>query len=354
MRLIELSYQDTNWEIQNLKFGDVNLVVGKNAVGKTRTLSIIDLLYKMITQKRNLDWGAKWSIKFENYKKEIIHYEFSTSQRYQGVTYEKILVNNEVVLKRFDRFSASIKSHISSNWDVINPPADKLTLHVRRDVKEYPFLENIVSWAEHSYGFKFGNLSPYSHIHAQEYDLLTTIEDIPALLSALEDNNKDEIIKDFNSLGYDIEDIQILKRRSLIIYIKEKSITKKIPHYTLSQGMFRALSILIYIEYLIHRKKPLTIAIDDLCEGLDYNRATTLGQIIFNKCLDTNIQLIATSNDSFLMDVIDIKYWNVLFREGKTVTAINAQTHEQLFKQFKFTGLSNFDFFASDYITQKI
>ena len=94
--------------------------------------------------------------------------------------------------------------------------------------------------------------------------------------------------------------------------------------------------------------------IDDLCEGLDYERATKLGKLIFNKCKDTNIQLIATSNDSFLMDVVDIKFWNVLQREGKVVTAINIQTHEALFKKFKFTGLSNFDFFASDYIKPKI
>ena len=92
---------------------------------------------------------------------------------------------------------------------------------------------------------------------------------------------------------------------------------------------------MIYLEYLIYRKKPATIVIDDLCEGLDYERATKLGKLVFNKCMNTNIQLIATSNDSFLMDVVDIKYWNVLQREGKTVTAINIQTHEALFKKFK-------------------
>ena len=112
--------------------------------------------------------------------------------------------------------------------------------------------------------------------------------------------------------------------------------------------------ILIYFVYLISQKQPVTIVIDDLCEGLDYERATKLGQLIFEKCLNTNVQLIATSNDSFLMDVVDLKYWNVLQRDGNVVTAINNQTHEALFKKFKFTGLSNFDFFASDYIQQAL
>jgi hypothetical protein len=56
----------------------------------------------------------------------------------------------------------------------------------------------------------------------------------------------------------------------------------------------------------------------------------------------------------FLMDVVDLKYWNVLRRNGQVVTAINAKNHPNLFEDFKFTGLSNFDFFASDYIAQNL
>lgn len=93
--------------------------------------------------------------------------------------------------------------------------------------------------------------------------------------------------------------------------------------------------------------------IDDLCEGLDYAKATKLGKIIFKKCDNSQIQLIATSNDSFLMDVVDIKHWNVLYREGKSVHTLNYKTQYNVFEQFKFTGLSNFDFFASDYLKQK-
>jgi hypothetical protein len=50
--------------------------------------------------------------------------------------------------------------------------------------------------------------------------------------------------------------------------------------------------------------------------------------------------------------IVDIKYWNVLQREGTIVTTINQQNNPDLFKKFMFTGLSNFDFFASDFITQ--
>jgi hypothetical protein len=76
--------------------------------------------------------------------------------------------------------------------------------------------------------------------------------------------------------------------------------------------------------------------------------------MIFSLCQENNIQLIAASNDMFLMDVVELEYWNVLQREGSVVTALNEKNSPDLFESFKFTGLSNFDFFSSDFIPQKI
>ena len=118
--------------------------------------------------------------------------------------------------------------------------------------------------------------------------------------------------------------------------------------------MFRSLSLLIFIEFLTAKRKTATVVIDDFCEGLDYDRATKLGKIVFDKCEHNNIQLIATSNDMFLMDVVDIVHWNVLQRNASIVTALNAKSNPELFEKFRYTGLSNFDFFASDYISQKM
>jgi len=323
MRIKKLSCIDPNWELENLQLSNVNLIVGKNSTGKTRTLQTIDLLVKMITQKRDLNWGAQWNILFENYKGEEITYEFSTSYQKRGVTFEKMTLDNKLVLSRNRKYNegrAKIKNYLNYNdYDYVYPPNNKLVLHTNRDIRAYPFLEDIADWAEQSYGFKFGNISPYSLLNQQEYDLLTAVEDIPTLFKSLKLSDKKKIIVDFNSLGYNI-------------------------------GMFRALALIVYMQYLTSRKKPATIIIDDLCEGLDYERATKLGKLLFETALEGDIQLIATSNDNFLMEVIDLKYLNVLFRDGKKVHGINAQSNPELFEEFKFTGLSNFDFFASNYI----
>lgn len=66
MKLTNLSYIDPYWELSNLELNNLNLIVAKNATGKSRTLLTIDLLVKMITQKKNLNWGSRWNIDFLN------------------------------------------------------------------------------------------------------------------------------------------------------------------------------------------------------------------------------------------------------------------------------------------------
>lgn len=352
MRLLKLSYTDTNWELKDLQLKEVNLIVGKNSVGKSKTLATIDSLYRIIKQKEDINWGSKWNILFQIDSSNELTYKVETSEQKSTVILEEIFLNGECVLRRIGEESAEIKSFVTQDFSIVHPPANKLVLHVRRDVEEYPFLETIMNWAEAANGFSFANIIPKGN--QLVYNHLRIAIDIPYLFSLLDDSNQKRVIEEFNSVGYSVADIQIVRdSKPLILEISELGLELKVPHNYLSQGMFRALALIIFMEYLITLKSPSTVIIDDLCEGLDYERATKLGKLIFNKCKNAEIQLIATSNDSFLMDVVGIEYWNILTREGKQVTAMNNETHPDLFRDFKFTGLSNFDFFASDFIVQK-
>lgn len=355
MKLTNLSYIDPYWELSNLQLSDLNLVVAKNATGKSRTLQTLDLLIKMITQKKTLNWGCRWSIDFINHQNQKITFEFTTQYKEEGiVSHEEIKIDgSQVLFRRHKQGEVVLKNFLTQKNDTIYPPNNRLTLHVNRDVRKYPYLEDIVNWAEQCYGFKFGNISPYSKLNEQEYDLLTAVEDIPNLFKSLEKECIARIISDFNSLGYEVSDISSQdKVEYSILYVKEKNISKALPHYKLSQGMFRTLAILVYVEYLISRKKPAMIIIDDFCEGLDYDRAKKLGALVFSKCENTDIQLVVTSNDSFLMDEIDIKYWNILQRNGEKITCLNQQNSPNVFRKFRLTGLSNFDLFSSDFLLQ--
>lgn len=365
MKLLSFSYRDYDWELNNLYLQDLNLIVGKNSTGKSRVLSTLDMFVKMITGKRDINWSGQWQASFKTDDNRRLDYSFGTTVR-GGIEYERIyLTHNSIegagnlVLERqrnqnICRLQNSNRNNV---WETIVPPANKLVLHTRRDVRAYPYLEKIALWAENSHGFKFGNISPTAFLNMQEYDLLMAVEDIPALFMSLSlrQASINRIKQEFNNLGYNISRIWVNNNgQNTLLLVQEEGINKPLPHFKLSQGMFRSLAMIIFLEYLIVVKRPQTIIIDDLCESLDYERSTKLGKLIFDKCQQNHVQLICTSNDGFLMDVVDIDNWNVLQRNGTQVTAINTQTHPSIFEDFQFTGLSNFFFFTSNYIAQKL
>lgn len=120
----------------------------------------------------------------------------------------------------------------------------------------------------------------------------------------------------------------------------------------LSSWMHRTISLLVLIEQLINLNHPALIAIDDLGEGLDYSRATKVGRLLFDICEKHGIQLIATSNEEFMMNIVDINQWNILVRKGEFVSSITATGYHDVFEEFKFSGLDNFDFFTSDFLAR--
>lgn len=356
MRLSKLSYVYRSWELLNLELDSVNLIVAKNATGKSRTLLAIDYLTNILVQKRNLEHSCSWNIQFSSSDSITINYNFEVTieSGIAVVSNEQLWVSGEAFITR-DRESCQLKNMLTGLYDDVHPPSNKLTLHANRDVKKYSYIEDVSEWAENSYGFKFGSIIPFSDSNSALSTFLTTVEDIPDLFKALDIQSRSEVLTQFNNVGYDIAEINFQEiGDSGIILVREQGLEVTLSHSQLAQGMFRTLCIIIYLEYLMSQKKPSLVIIDDLCEGLDYDRARKLGKMVFDKCINSNIQLVATSNDSFLMDVVDIKYWNVLQRKGKVVTALNRKNHPKLFSDFKFTGLSNFDFFASDFLNQEL
>ena len=106
------------------------------------------------------------------------------------------------------------------------------------------------------------------------------------------------------------------------------------------------IAILVTINYIMQEGAEGTIVIDDIGEGIDFERSSRLIELIFKRAENTGIQLIATSNDRFLMNSVDIKYWNVFERKRNTVQAFNYKNSREAFDEFSLTGLNNFDFFA--------
>lgn len=348
MILAHFAYSEGGWSIDgSLPLQQVNLLVGKNSMGKSKTIHSLGNVIALLLQQREIPKNNELHAElfFEN-EEDTFLYTFSCSNGI--VTDEKLVATGEVRLKR-DHDIATLRN------EQINPPANKLILHVRRDTKLYPYIEEIMSWAEQAGGFSFNEID-IAGDHSTEFGILGEQQELFSMVKSLQDSAKHNVIKMASDLGYNITQIRPLEIGPNIrkVIFREKGVDRLLMDKALSKGMFRTLYLLIYMEFLSQQECPSLLLIDDLCEGLDYERSTLLGKLLFNFCKKHGIQLIVSSNDTFLMDVVDIEYWNILQRNGNKVTSVNKQNNPDLFRNFLFTGLSNFDFISTDYIQRHL
>jgi energy-coupling factor transporter ATP-binding protein EcfA2 len=353
MQLVSFSFSDYSWKLNDLNLQEVNLIVGKNATGKSRTLSTVNSLVSMVSQKGEIAGGGTWKVCFRTLSGEKFDYSIATKASGQ-VTREILAVNGKMILDR-KLSKCRVFSKVKNTYEELFPPDDQLVLHIRRDVRAYPDFERLIDWANNSYGFRFGTISPLNVFTNSGYDFMNPVEDLVDMFRQLSIPQKEQILILLGEMGYEITAIKaFIRTDTRLLEITENGISKPIPHVGLSQGMFRIVALLVYFTYLVRIKKPQLIIIDDLGEGLDYQRVVRLGKFIFDSCKIEHVQLITTSNDGFLMDAIPIEYWNVLRRVGTEITALNEKNNPELFENFAYTGLSNFDFFSSDYIDSRL
>ena len=346
------------WYLKNVNLGKLNLIVGRNAVGKTRAVNIINAIARLLSAKIPRLLDGNWDVVFEH-NDSLLRYIL----RIDGakVVEERLSQNEKILLKRGGEEGEYFSE--GEGYRKYYPPDDKLTIQVRRDKRELPYLEELIEWAEKYRSFSFTNVRP--NLMFARLPIPTgqsgpdlSAEDLgmaPYLLDTIQNNEKTKrrIIKDLAHMGYKVRDLASVVSsvpgfpsdiRS--IQITEDGIDFPIGQISLSQGMYRVIAILVTINYLMQEGAEGTIVIDDIGEGIDFERSSRLIELIFKRAEDTGIQLIATSNDRFLMNSVDIKYWNVFERKRNTVQAFNYKNSKEAFDEFSLTGLNNFDFFA--------
>lgn len=346
MLLSSFNYKTSGWELSEINaLKQTNLLVGKNAAGKTRTIRALQYVMSFLRLKPELLAPKSFKTKLTFIDPEKNGWDLTYTFKIDNniVIDEQLAVCGKTLLKRN-------RENTLLNGETINPPADKLTVQVRRDRNAYPEIEKLMAWAEGLMVVSCSDINPFTIISGKS----GYINPIPfsELVEALDKDEKKSVIEDAKRMGYDISDMALIEANSEIklVAVKERYMQKGLLDFQLSSGMLRVLYILCFLEYIRHTDNYSMLLIDDLGEGLDYSRATHLGEKVFNVCENGNLQLIASSNDSFLMDVVDISKWQIVRRKNSKLSVLNQTNQPELFDMFRMTGLSNFDLFSSDFI----
>ena len=141
----ELLGQPLEWTLDGLCLGQLNLLVGKNATGKSRTLNVIGCLARVLS----------------NQQKELAAGNFDATFRVDGGTLRYILeVDGEKVLKeqvfvgdeakaKLDRTESSLSIFMEKKGEFFDfePAATEISAVARKDVRQHSFLLPLYDWA---------------------------------------------------------------------------------------------------------------------------------------------------------------------------------------------------------------
>jgi hypothetical protein len=254
-------------------------------------------------------------------------------------------------------------------------PDKELAVFLKRDEIQHPYLENIYRWSKELSHYRFGSLLGKDHLVRREgilepenvdsIDLsFKTSDEVIRIFvlgkSKFGDRYTDAVIEDMELIGYDLEKIGLSPLKGMRdktddivgLMVKERGLNDITDQYEMSQGMFRAYSLLIQLNYSLLEGTSNLILIDDIGEGLDYERSKKLIEIIIKKASESPIQVIMTTNNRFVMNKIPLQHWCVIQRDKHKAIFYNYRNSAQTFDDFVYTGLNNFDFLETEFYSK--
>jgi AAA15 family ATPase/GTPase len=343
-----------------VSFENINLIVGRNASGKTRLIDVIRWISDLLDADSRIevldDEIASFELILQNKKDEI---KYNVGYDKDNLIFrEELFVNDNIKLNR-----KTGKLYYEKYGDFLDFETDNEYLAIsRRDNLQQPFFEVLHTWGKNLAHFSFGgNMGKGQHKkdtlkHQEDFNFKNSNNVGATHSKGLKEYGvifQQKVIDDMNLIDYKLDSISFdTASKYLFIKVKESDLENETYFENMSQGMARAFSLIVQLNYSLMAKIPSCILIDDIGEGLDYDRSKKLIELIIEKAEGSNIQVFMTTNDRFVMNSVPLKYWSVIHREGNKSVFYNYQNSKQTFDDFAFTGLNNFDFFATEFYRQ--
>lgn len=372
------------WRVEECRLSQTNLIVGKNATGKSRIVKAIYILSELLSESGSLAPQPKsynWHLWFDIDKPEQ-KTEYILKINKGLVIQERLIIyseSNQPLLDRDESGQGTIFAKELNTSIRFQTDPTELAVVKRRDSIQHPFLEILYQWSNSLRFYEFGTqlgknimaqIPPTTELLKKKTDLKDSDYVIGIFVlgkQEIGDLFMEAILSDMRRIGYKLSEIGT-KVPSLInpdisvdspdnlpqfLYIQEEDLTSVTEQSEMSQGMFRALSLFIQINYSLLASQPSCIVIDDIGEGLDYQRSSSIIKILIEKAETGLVQLIMTTNDEFIMNGVPIEYWSFIERTPGSAKLHNISNSRDKIEEFKFIGLNNFDLFTSEFLLEK-
>ena len=282
MRLVSLQFSELagteyEWQLDPLAIGDVNLLVGKNASGKSRVVNLIANLARFLAGRQAEVMGSsRYDTRFDDGEDK---YHFVLQYENSLVTREELFRNDNQLLRRGAGGIGKIWAAEENKMISFQTPGQKVAAFARRDSIQHPFLQPLNDWGAAVRHFEFGKSLGHHHLavavksdanRTDDSDTNQVVGIFHKGKQQFTDAFEDAIIKDMAIIGYPIENVEIRKPAHVKVLIggtdvfgiavKEKDLACRTDQPFMSQGMFGRLAD--HPGELQHSGKDVKLPID--------------------------------------------------------------------------------------------
>lgn len=358
------------WTLDSLLLQKLNLIVGRNATGKSRTINVLNGLAALLggRMKAGQLSSAHYEVVFESSFGEV---QYNLRIQNHAVVLEEYTVDGRKLLQRGEGGTGTIEAVKLGGPLDFQAPSNELAVVVRRDSVQHPFLEHVHTWAESVLHYQFGTDFGKDRFaivleEPPPFDVKDTLN-VLGMFRQGRDRHPDHfvaaVISDMKRVGYDLEEVGFCAPTTVNIqvsvplpgvfqylFVKERGLGHRTEQSDMSQGMFRVFALLIDLNFAVLEIKPACFLVDDVGEGLDFERSCLLIDVLMEKAASSGVQLVMATNDRFVMNRVNLQAWTVLTRNGHGCDVRNYENSKSQFDHFAFTGLNNFDFLATNFL----
>ena len=347
MKIDKFSFKNKflGWEVEPIELGQLNLLVGLSASGKSQILNALWFIRGIALGKamNSIEWAVKFSIETAQYEWKGAFGETTFGEDYK-LEHEKIinLTTNQSIERKRDN-SLIVNDPINSEFQNYNSRQAGHGLLFKL-YAEYDFIEKAVQGfkkmvlRDHTlsqadvYADFFKNRFRYDRAKYSHFTLtdlqksgFTTAE---RLLIAYKNNMPEiEAIKaDFIQIFPQVTDWTVDEIKNsgqdgahIEYRIKAGGGRKWVPHWNISSGMLRTLNYLVELNLA---DDGTVFLIDEFENSLGHNCLPRIAEDILIRCIDQ--QFIITSHHPDIINEFPMTDWKVISRHNGRISNVSA------------------------------
>ncbi len=343
MKIVNLSYKNrkSGWNIKDLAFNNLTLLVGASGVGKTQILRAILRLASIAKGKSSN--GIEWRVSFMQDGLEylwegafaLIDDENETAADVGGVAapieYERLYRNNGKKELLIERDADSLKFN---GQTTVKLEAEKSAIALLKEESDimpvYKGFLQISLMGNQNKGIRISPIKVAEESIIKDVDALRkqpNLSMVEQLFLLYKHGLKEfDLVKErFISIFPFVEDLQFTTGTLFnnvtypILLLKEKGVEQWISQKFISSGMFSALSHLVAITLA---KDGDVILIDEFENSLGVNCINEVADLVLYP--EAELQFVITSHHPYIINNIDYGKWKIVTRQGTNVMVHSA------------------------------